>query len=90
MEIKKTLRAAITISAVYIENRPRLKSFLLSKLALFPKFRARLRRATWSPNTSMMIFRKGALINNMPTYFSPRAKKIYIILKQNIENDGRK
>ena len=87
--IKERLKAVIKRSASFVSKRPRLKPFVLALLAPFPGVKARLRRAAGiTLGTAVTTFQQDVAVTGVLKDMSPRAQKIYMILKQNADKDG--
>ena len=87
--IKERLKAVIKRSASFVSKRPRLKPFVLALLAPFPGVKARLRRAAGiTLGTAVTTFQQDVAVTGALKDMSPRAQKIYMILKQNADKDG--
>ena len=85
--VKKRLKAVIKTSASFVSKRHRLKPFVLALLAPFPGVKDRLRRAAGlTLGTSAITFQQDVAVTSVPKVMSPRAQKIYVILKQNTDN----
>ncbi|MGK9451001.1 methyltransferase domain-containing protein [Acidithiobacillus caldus] len=88
-QIKARLKPLLTISASFVSKRPRLKHFLLILLNPFPDVKARLQRAAGlSPSTTIITFKQDVAATGLKNDISPRAQKIYTILKQNAKHEG--
>ena len=87
--IKERLKAVIKRSASFASKRPRLKPFVLALLAPFPGVKDRLRRAAGiTLGTAVTTFQQDVAVTGVLKDMSPRAQKIYMILKQNADKDG--
>lgn len=87
--IKERLKAVIKRSAALVKKRPWLKPFVLALLAPFPGVKDRLRRAAGiTLGTAVITFQQDVAVTSAPKGMSPRAQKIYMMLKQNTDNEG--